>query len=83
MLRYTDLFGQISNAEVGVINRKMKKIVLLDFKRTADSSESYYQDMWKGGREAAHSHPNGPQGTGGRSRVGGGGCPVGRRTTVD
>ncbi len=30
-----------------VINRKMKKIVLLDFKRTSDSSESYYQDMYK------------------------------------
>ena len=28
-------------------NRKMKKIILLEFKRAADSSESYYQDMWK------------------------------------
>jgi hypothetical protein len=28
-------------------NRKMKKIILLEFKRPADSSESYYQDMWK------------------------------------
>ena len=27
-------------------NKKMKKIVL-EFKRTTDSSESYYQDMWK------------------------------------
>ena len=25
----------------------MKKIVLLEFKRAADSSESYYQDLWK------------------------------------
>ena len=25
----------------------MKKIVLFEFKRTADSSESYYQEMWK------------------------------------
>jgi hypothetical protein len=25
----------------------MKKIILLEFKRTADSSESYYQDMWR------------------------------------
>ncbi len=30
-----------------VIKRKMKKIVLLEFKITTDSSESYYQDMWK------------------------------------
>ena len=30
-----------------VINRKMKKIVLLEFKRAADSSESYYQNMWE------------------------------------
>ena len=28
-----------------VVNRKMKKIVLLEFERTADSSQSYYQDM--------------------------------------
>jgi hypothetical protein len=25
----------------------MKNIVLLEFKRTSDSSESYFQDMWK------------------------------------
>ena len=25
----------------------MKKIVLHEFKRVPDSSESYYQDMWK------------------------------------
>ena len=30
-----------------VINRKMKKITLPEFKRVSDSSESYYQDMWK------------------------------------
>ena len=29
------------------MNKKMKKIALLEFKRTTDSSESYYQDMWK------------------------------------
>ena len=28
-------------------NRKMKKIILFEFKRAADSSESYYQDVWK------------------------------------
>ena len=37
----------LSRPDGWVINRKMKKIVLLEFKRTADSSESYYQDMWK------------------------------------
>ncbi len=30
-----------------VINRKMKKIILLEFKRTIDVGESYFQDMWK------------------------------------
>jgi len=30
-----------------VIHRKMKKIVLLEFKRVSDSSESYFQDMWR------------------------------------
>jgi hypothetical protein len=30
-----------------VINRKTKKIVLLEFKRTSDCGESYVQDMWR------------------------------------
>ena len=30
-----------------VINRKMKKIVLLEFKRTSDYGESYFKDMWR------------------------------------
>ncbi len=30
-----------------VINRKMKKILLLEFEWTNDSGESYFQDMWK------------------------------------
>ncbi len=30
-----------------VVNRKMKKIILLEFKGTADYSESYYRDMWR------------------------------------
>ena len=38
---------RLSRPDGWVINRKMKKIVLLEFKRAADSWESYYQDMWK------------------------------------
>ena len=30
-----------------MINRKTKKIILLEFKRTSDCGESYFQDMWK------------------------------------
>jgi hypothetical protein len=30
-----------------VSNRKMKKIILLEFKRTSDTTEAYFQDMWK------------------------------------
>ena len=30
-----------------VINRKTKKIILLEFKRTSDGWKSYFQDMWK------------------------------------
>ena len=30
-----------------VVNRKMKKIILLEFKGTSDYSESYYRDMWR------------------------------------
>ena len=37
----------LSRPDGWVVNRKMKKIVLLEFKRTTGSSESYYQDMWK------------------------------------
>ena len=30
-----------------VINKKLKKIMLLEFKRTSDCGESYFKDMWK------------------------------------
>ena len=37
----------LSRPDGWVINRKMKKILLLEFKWTNDSGESYFQDMWK------------------------------------
>ena len=30
-----------------MINRKAKRIMLLEFKRTSDCGESYFKDMWK------------------------------------
>ena len=30
-----------------VVNRKMRKIMFLEFKRTSDAAETYFQDMWK------------------------------------
>ncbi len=30
-----------------MINRKTKKIILLEFKRTSDCGESYFKDMWR------------------------------------
>ncbi len=30
-----------------MINRKTKKIILLEFKRTSDFGESYFKDMWR------------------------------------
>ena len=30
-----------------MINKKMKRIILLEFKRTSDASETYYTDMEK------------------------------------
>ncbi len=30
-----------------MINRKTKKVILLEFKRTRDSGEGYFQNMWK------------------------------------
>ena len=35
----------LSRPDGWVVNRKMKKIILLEFKRTADYSEAYYRDM--------------------------------------
>ena len=35
----------LSRPDGWVVNRKMKKIILLEFKRTADYSETYYRDM--------------------------------------
>jgi hypothetical protein len=32
---------------IRVVNRKMKKIILLEFKRVSDVVETYFQDMWK------------------------------------
>jgi hypothetical protein len=37
----------ISRPDGWVIKRKTKKIVLLEFKRTSDCGESYYEDMWR------------------------------------
>ena len=35
----------LSRPDGWVVKRKMKKIILLEFKRTADYSESYFRDM--------------------------------------
>ena len=37
----------LSRPDGWVINRKTKKIILLEFKRTSDAAETYFQDMWK------------------------------------
>ena len=37
----------LSRPDGWVIIRKTKKIVLLEFKRTSDCGESYYEEMWK------------------------------------
>jgi hypothetical protein len=37
----------LSRPDGWMINRKTKKIILLEFKRTSDSGECYFQDMWK------------------------------------
>ena len=36
----------LSRSDGWVVNRKMKKIILLEFKRTSDVTEVYFQDMW-------------------------------------
>ena len=37
----------LSRPDGWVVDRKMKKIILPEFKRAADCSESYYRDMWR------------------------------------
>jgi hypothetical protein len=44
----------LSRPDGWVINRKMKQIILLEFKRTRDCGEGYFQDMW---RVADKQHP--------------------------
>ena len=36
---------EVERTDGWVINRKMKRIILLEFKRTSDTSETYYSDM--------------------------------------
>jgi len=37
----------LSRPDGWVINRKMERIILLEFKRTSEASETYYTDMKK------------------------------------
>ena len=37
----------LSRPDGWVVDRKMKKIILLEFKKTTDYLESYYRDMWR------------------------------------
>ncbi len=41
---------RLSRPDGWVINRKTKKIILLEFRRTNDCGESYFQDMWNSDR---------------------------------
>jgi hypothetical protein len=50
----------------------MKRIILLEFKRTSDTSESYYLDMRKvAEKQHSTAHPEGPQRLRGRPGMGG------------
>jgi hypothetical protein len=37
----------INRPDGWVVNRKTKKMILFEFKRTSDNGEGYFQDMWK------------------------------------
>ncbi len=37
----------LSRTDGRVINRRTKKIILLEFSRTSDCGESYFKDMWR------------------------------------
>ena len=46
----------LSRSDDWVINSKMKRIIFLEFKRTSDTSETYYSDMKK--VEEKQTHPS-------------------------
>jgi hypothetical protein len=73
----------LSRQDGWVINRKTKKIVLVEFKRTSDCEESYYEDMWKVADKQHDPILTGLRAlTGRRERTGGRSCPAGCRSAV-
>ena len=72
--KWNEPFGSAGPTDARVTNRKMKRIILLEFKRTSDASETYYSDVKKTADTsmATHSYSDGPQRPGERSRLGGG-----------
>ena len=63
----------LSRPDGWVVNRKMKKIILLEFKRTVDYSETYYRDMKRVAEQQHTPILTGLRapGTSDRSRMGG------------
>ena len=61
--KWNEPFGSAGPTDARVTNRKMKRIILLEFKRTSDASETYYSDMGKTADTpmATHSYCDGPQ----------------------
>ena len=49
----------LSRPDGWVVNRKMKEIILLEFKRTADYSEAYYRDMRRVAEQQHTPHSDG------------------------
>ena len=63
-----------------MINKKSKSIVMLEFKRTSDTAETYYSDMKINSGEAACTHLRGSERPGRGARMGGGSFTSSRLT---
>ena len=65
----------MSGPDGWVINKKTKRIIMLEFKRTSDTTETYYSDM-----KSIAERLGGSERPGRGARMGGGSVASGRRT---
>ena len=70
----------LSRPDGWVVNKKTKRIIMLEFKRASDTAETYYSDM-RAIAAKQHTHLGGSECLGGGTGMGGGSFASGRRAT--
>ncbi len=71
----------LSRSDGWVINKKTKRITMLEFKRISDTTETYYSDMKSIADEATYTHLRGTEHPDRGTGMGGGSFTSGRRTS--